>query len=60
MDNIFRSELPLVMEAIRYGDRALFEENHGLDDVPVNVVFQSTSRRFNKTEGWGILSDYAL
>ncbi len=56
--SIFRSELPLVLEAIRYGDRVLFERNLGLDDVPVTVIFQSTKRRFNKVERWGILSDY--
>ena len=57
--NIFRTELPLVLETMRYGERSLFERDHGLDDVPVTVFFQSTNRRFNKEEKWGILSDYA-
>jgi hypothetical protein len=57
--NIFRAELPLVLEAMRYGDRALFEQNRRLDDVPVTVVFRSTNKRFNKAERWGTLSDFA-
>lgn len=57
--NIFRTELPLVLEAIRYGDKALFEKNVELDNTPVNVHFQSTNHRFNKVEQWGIIADYA-
>jgi hypothetical protein len=56
---IFRTELPLVLEAMRYGDRVLFEQNHGLDDVPVTVLFQSANRRFNKAERWGTPFDFA-
>jgi len=56
--NIFQSELPLVLEAIRYGDRTLFERNSQLDSTPVNIYFQSSNRRFNKTESWGTIADH--
>ena len=56
--NIFRSELPLVLEAIRYGDRTLFENNTKLDDMPVYIYFQSTKKRFNNIEQWGTMADY--
>jgi hypothetical protein len=56
--SIFRSELPLALEAIRYGDRTLFEQNPELDQSPVYVHFQSTDSRFNKVERWGIIADY--
>jgi len=56
--NIFRSELPLVLEAIRYGDRTLFEENPQLDNTPVLIHFKSTDRRFDKVEKWGTMADY--
>jgi len=56
---IFQSELSLVLEAIRYGDRAVFEKNQKLDNTPVVVHFKSTNRRFNITQRWGVLSDYA-
>jgi len=57
--NIFHSELPLVLEAIRYGDRTLFEQNTKLDDTPVFVHFRSTDSRFNRVENWGTMADYS-
>ena len=56
--NIFQSELRLVLEAFRYGDRVLFEQIPTLDDVNITVRFQSTKNRYDKTENWGIFSDY--
>ena len=56
--NIFQSELPLVLEAIRYGDRTLFEQNSQLDDAQVLIYFQSTDSRFSKVENWGTLFEY--
>ena len=56
--NIFRYELPLVLEAIRYGDRTLFEQNPELDNAPVLIHFKSTDIRFNKVENWGSMADY--
>jgi hypothetical protein len=56
--SIFRSELPLALEAIRHGDRALFEQNPELDQSPVYVHFKSTDSRFNKVERWGVVADY--
>ena len=56
--NIFKSELPLVLEAIRYGDQVLFERNPELDNAPVLVDFQSTNCRFNKVEDWGTLLEF--
>jgi hypothetical protein len=56
--NIFQSELPLVLEAIRYGDRTLFEKNPQLDNTPVLIHFQSSNSKFNKDENWGVMADY--
>ena len=56
--NIFHSELPLVLEAIRYSDRTLFEKNPQLDNTPVFIHFQSTDNRFNGVEDWGVMADY--
>lgn len=56
--SIFRSELPIVLEAIRYGDKTLFEHNPNLDNVPVLIRFKSTASRFNRVENWGTMSDY--
>jgi len=56
--NIFRSELPLVLEALRHGDRVLFEQNPKLDNTPVLIHFRSTVSRFDKVENWGTMADY--
>jgi len=56
--NIFQSELPLVLEAIRYGDSTIFQQNPDLDKIPVYIHFQSSNPRFNKVELWGTISDY--
>lgn len=57
---IFRSELSLVLEAIRYGDRALFDSNPKFDFTPVIVNFKSADKRYNRTENWGSLGDYKI
>jgi len=56
--NIFKSELPLVLEAIRYGDHVLFERNLELDNAPVLINFKSTNSRFNKVENWGTMLEF--
>jgi hypothetical protein len=57
--NIFRSELPLVLEAIRYGDKTLFEKNPELNHIPVYIHFHSRKKRYNIVEQWGTLADFA-
>ena len=59
-DRIFRHELPLAIEALRMGDRGLFEARPELDRVPIWIHFQSTNRRYHKTERWGTPADYRL
>ena len=56
--NIFHTELPLVLEAIRYGDRSLFETNPDLDQIPVTVYFQSHNSQYNQVETRGVIADY--
>jgi hypothetical protein len=56
--NIFRSELPLVLEAIMYGDRTLFKQNPKIENTPVIIHFQSSNSRFNRVEDWGVMGDY--
>jgi len=57
-DAIFRRELPLVLEAFRYGDRALFAAQPDLDRAPVIVHFQSHLARYNRVERWGAPAEY--
>lgn len=57
---IFRSEMPLVLEAMRYGDRHLFAADVKLDNVPIWVHFQTSKTRNNKIEHWGVPADYKI
>ena len=57
--NIFHSELPLVLEAIRYGDSTLFKHNPKLDNASVLIHFRSTNNRFDRIEDWGTMADYS-
>jgi len=52
-DRIFRQELPLVLEAFRYGDRNLFQIYPLLDEAQILVHFQSKKEKYNKIEDWG-------
>ncbi len=52
-NSIFAKELPLALQAIRYGDREFFKENSFLDKAPIYVVFNSVYPMFNRLELWG-------
>ncbi len=56
--HIFHLELPLVLQAIRYGDRKLFETNPNLDEIAVNVYFRSNNNKYNRVENWGRMLQY--
>lgn len=57
-DTIFRRELPLALEALRYGDSEFFMENPQLDNAPVWIYFDSPNPDYNKFEYWGTPNDY--
>jgi Staygreen protein len=59
-DEIFRRELPLVLEAFRYGDRVLFEVVPGMDRSPIWVHFMARVERYNRVECWGAAADYRV
>ncbi|WP_026896253.1 staygreen family protein [Clostridiisalibacter paucivorans] len=50
---IFNRELPLALEAIRYGDRIFFETHKFLDKSPIWVYFRSYYPEYNSIEYWG-------
>ncbi|MGH4119091.1 staygreen family protein [Clostridium sp.] len=57
-NSIFVKELPLALQAIRYGDKEFFVENSTLDKAPIYVKFNSIYPLFNRQELWGTSSDY--
>ncbi len=59
-ESIFRSEMPLVLEAVRYGDRKLFAQDSRLDQSRIWVHFQTLKAKKDKIEQWGVPSDYKI
>lgn len=57
-DAIFRRELPLALEAIRYGDAEFFMESPQLDTAPIWIYFDSSNPEYKKFEYWGNPEDY--
>lgn len=57
-DGIFRRELSLALEAMRYGDRYLFDVYSDLDNAPIWIYFDSTIPEYNRLEHWGYIRDY--
>lgn len=57
-DKIFRKELPLALQAIRYGDRLFLERFPENDHYPILVYFLYNNPERNRVEDWGIFSDY--
>lgn len=57
---IFRRELPLALEAIRYGDKDFFGAHPELNYAPIIVYFSSADSQYNKIENWGTFLDYDI
>ena len=58
--DIFRRELPLVLEAFRFGDGVLFVARPELDQAPIWIHFESVDPRYQKTEHWGTPAKYRV
>lgn len=58
--SIFRYHLPMVLEALRYGDRLLVNKNPHLAHAPISVHFHAWQKHLNKSERWGFFDDYSI
>lgn len=56
---IFQQELPLVLEAFRYGDRQLFVAHPECDQAIVKVEFHASRLADRRLEEWGQLKEYS-
>ncbi|CAM6039882.1 unnamed protein product [Sphagnum compactum] len=54
-NRIFEQEMPLVLQAIRYGDGALLAAHPELDASTVWVHFHSCKSEYNRADCWGPL-----
>jgi hypothetical protein len=57
-DAIFRQHLPLVLEAICYGDRDFLSANAMLNEAEILVHFHAKQTALDQVEDWGIVADY--
>lgn len=56
-EKIFKREMPLILEAIRYGDSNLFEKNPELDKSTIILHFQKSGKDY-KIETFGTPSNF--
>ena len=54
-NRIFRRHLPLVFQALKYGERKLFEALPFLNESPIIVHFNSKNKKYNKIEEFGLI-----
>jgi hypothetical protein len=57
---IFRQHMPLVLEALNYGEGELFASHTELARSPVKVYFSSRQPKYNLVEDWGRIGDFAV
>jgi hypothetical protein len=57
---ILHVHMPMVLEAIRYGDGEIFMRHLELDEAKVVVHFASHRKRYNQAEDWGQMRKYAI
>ena len=58
-ESIFLNEMPLVLEALRFGDRLLFDRHIELDEAVIMIHLQKSSRDYRVVE-MGSPRDYIL
>jgi hypothetical protein len=58
-NSILHYHMPMVLEALRYGENELFTAHPELDETGVLVHFSARQRRFNKVEAWGPIKKYS-
>jgi hypothetical protein len=59
-DRIFRHHLPLVLQAIKYGDKILFDYMPELEDSYILIHFKSHRKKYNLIENFGIIKEISL
>jgi hypothetical protein len=57
--SIFKRELPLVLEALRVGDRRFFNTHPEADRASLLVHFHARQTDYDRVERWGVPADYA-
>lgn len=56
--SIFRQHLPLVLDAICYGDRFFLRANPTLSKAAIFVHFHAKHEALDRVEEWGVVADH--
>lgn len=59
-ERIFKFHMPLVLNALIYGDKELFEIYPLLNNARILVHFNSKKKKYNKVEDYGIVNNYVI
>jgi len=59
-ERIFKFHMPLVLNALIYGDKELFEIYPLLNNARIIVHFNSKKKKYNKVEDYGIVNNYVI
>jgi hypothetical protein len=57
-DAIFRQHIPLVLDAVCYGDRVFLQANPNLHPSQILIHFHAKQSTLDRVEDWGIVVDY--
>lgn len=57
-NDILHYHMPMVLEAIRYGDADIFHVHPELDEAKVLIHFASHRKRYRQVEDWGPIQKY--
>ena len=56
--SIFKQHMPMVLEALCYGDRAFLTKNQDLQKAPIYIHFHARKKTLDQIENWGIIQDF--
>ena len=59
-NSIFRYHMPMVLEAICFGDKFFLNKNQDFQEAPICVHFSATQKSLDQTEKWGLIKNYFL
>ena len=59
-NEILHYHMPMVLEAVRYGDSEIFQQHPELNEAKVFVHFASHRRKYNQVEDWGQIQKYKV
>jgi hypothetical protein len=57
-DAIFQQHLPMVLDAVCYGDRGFLQAHPELHSAAIQIHFHARQAALNRVETWGVVGDH--